>query len=185
MPAASGWSGVDDPDGQANADGVGRGGATGRPSDGAIERTEANEPNAAGASPPRGAPSPTAQITFLYVRDLEIAGRFYDDVLGLPLVLDQGGCLVFQVAPNAYQGVCERPAIVAAGPPRGAIVTFVVDDAEAVDAWHARLVARGVEPRHPPRDNPEYGIHHFFLQDPDGHTLEVQSFADPEWSTPV
>ncbi len=46
------------------------------------------------------------QITFLYVADLERSTRFYGQVLGLALVLDQGRCRVFQITDTSFVGVC-------------------------------------------------------------------------------
>ncbi len=43
-----------------------------------------------------------AAITFCYVPDLDAASGFYGDVLGLPLVLDQGGCRLYRNDAGAY-----------------------------------------------------------------------------------
>jgi catechol 2,3-dioxygenase-like lactoylglutathione lyase family enzyme len=115
-----------------------------------------------------------ASITFLRVADLHRSRAFYD-ALGLDLVLDQGGCLIYRMSSSGYLGVCER-----ADPgSTGVIVTFVTDD---VAGWHDRLVAAGADVDGPPRDNADYRIHHFFATDPDGHLLEVQRFWDEGWA---
>jgi catechol 2,3-dioxygenase-like lactoylglutathione lyase family enzyme len=114
-------------------------------------------------------------ITFLRVADLERSHRFYSADLGLTLVLDQGGCRIYRLTESAFLGVCERPGPVGSN----VIVTFVTED---VDGWHERVAAAGVEPDGPPRDNPDYRIYHFFVTDPDGHTLEVQRFWDDDWN---
>jgi len=44
-------------------------------------------------------------VTFLYTRDLERSAAFYGELLGLPLVLDQGGCRIFRVARDGFLGV--------------------------------------------------------------------------------
>ena len=49
-----------------------------------------------------------AAITFCYVPDLGPSARFYEDVLGLPLVLDQGGCRIYRVKDGGYFAFCER-----------------------------------------------------------------------------
>lgn len=116
-----------------------------------------------------------AQITFCYTRDLPLTARFYEEVLGLPLVLDQGGCRIYRTVGDAYLGFCGRED---AESPAGVILTLVTDD---VDAWHARLVGHGVEFEREPAHNPEYGIYHCFLRDPNGYLLEIQSFDDPGW----
>ena len=79
-----------------------------------------------------------AQITFCYTRDLPRTARFYEEVVGLRLVLDQGGCRIYRTAAGAYLGFCGRDD---ADRPAGVILTLVTD---GVDAWHARLSERGV-----------------------------------------
>ncbi len=118
-----------------------------------------------------------AQITFLGCADLARSRTFYESVIGLQVVVDQGSCLVFRVANDAYLGVCERKG---ASPGVATIVTLVTDD---VDAWCDRVVGAGGAIRSGPTHNDEYGIYHAFLQDPDGHTLEIQRFDDPDWAS--
>ena len=120
------------------------------------------------------------QVTFLYTRDLAASAYFYGEVLGLPLVLDQGLCRIYRVSGDAFLGVCQRDG--ATVNPATVIVTFVTDD---VDGWHARLVARGVVFEKAPALNPAYNIYHCFLRDPAGWLLEIQQFLDPAWPAPA
>ena len=120
------------------------------------------------------------QVTFLYATDLERSARFYRDVLGLHLVLDQGPCQIFQVAGDAFLGVC-RCAEARPSAPDGVIVTLVSQD---VDGWHAKLKARSVPMEAPPAFNETYNIYHLFLRDPDGYCIEIQQFRDPSWPAP-
>lgn len=119
-----------------------------------------------------------AAITFCYVPDLGATAHFYEEILGLPLVLDQGGCRIYRVAGSGYFGFCERDV-----PPRteSVLLTLVLDD---VDGMHARLVTAGVPVDQAPRDNDEYGIYHAFYRDPAGYRVEVQRFHDPAWAEP-
>lgn len=129
------------------------------------------------------APLAEAAITFLYTTDLERAADFYERLLGLALACDQGGCRIYRLAETAYLGLCRRPATEIQPPDparRSVIVTLVVEN---VDAWHARLAAQGVRFETPPRLNADYGIHHCFLRDPDGHLIEIQRFLDPHWDS--
>ncbi|MGD1994201.1 MAG: VOC family protein [Anaerolineae bacterium] len=119
------------------------------------------------------------QITFLYTRDLESTARFYEEVVGLPMVVDQGSCRIYRVSGNAFLGFCQRES--APETPRGIIVTVVTD---AVDEWHAFLQARGVDFEKPPTINPDYEIYHCFLRDPNGYLIEIQQFLDPTWFQP-
>jgi len=116
-----------------------------------------------------------AGITFCYTRDLKKTAEFYEGVMGLPLVLDQGGCRIYRVSAGAYFGFCEREK---AGSGKGLILTFVTDD---VDKWYEKLSGQGVEFEKQPTLNTEYNIYHCFLRDPNGYLLEIQRFEDPRW----
>ena len=118
------------------------------------------------------------QITFLRVGDLEESAAFYEEGLGLELVLDQGSCRIYRAGKSAYLGICRLNAPGELEQESGVIFTLVVED---VDGWHRYLVGRGLEPEAEPQLNQEYGIYHFFLQDPDGYLLEFQRFQDPDW----
>lgn len=117
------------------------------------------------------------QITFLYTQDLEKSARFYEQAMGLPLILDQGGCRIYGITESAFVGVCERNDV---RDPSGVILTLVVDD---VQAWYATLQERGVPFDSPPRVNEAYGILHCFARDPNGYAIEIQRFLDPGWKT--
>lgn len=114
------------------------------------------------------------QITFLSTRDLAATARFYEDVLGLLLVRDQGDCRIYRVVENAYIGFCRRDS--APEEPQGVILTLITPD---VDGWYARLRAAGAPVEKPPQANPKYAIYHCFLRDPNGYLIEVQRFEEP------
>lgn len=122
-------------------------------------------------------PAIIQQVTFLTCEDLQETSDFYAETLGLPLVLDQGDCRIHRVAGDAFLGLCrrreERPQ-----PPQGVVVTFVTD---AVDAWYAHLVARGVAVEGPPAENPSFAIYNFFARDPNGCLIEFQRFLTADW----
>lgn len=112
------------------------------------------------------------QVTFVYATDLEASHHFYHEVLGLPLVLDQGACRIYGVTPSAYLGVCDHRA----PDPSGVIVTLVTED---VDAWHRHLAAAGVPIDAPPSYSDRFDVYQFFARDPDGYLVEVQRFGAP------
>ena len=123
-------------------------------------------------------PGIDAQITFLPSSNLAASRVFYQDVLGLDLVVDQGVCLIFRATDRAFVGVCEH---LDALEKRSVIVTLVTDD---VDGWCDRIRDRGGQIESGPEHNDRFGIYHAFLADPDGHHIEIQRFDDPAWASP-
>ena len=120
------------------------------------------------------------QVTFLYARDLEKSAAFYGEVLGLPLVLDQGSVRIFRTSRNSFLGVgqCNEKW---SPTPGGIIVTLVTND---VDEWYERLRSKRVVFDAPPSQNDAFNIYHCFLRDPDGYQIEIQRFGDPAWPKP-
>jgi catechol 2,3-dioxygenase-like lactoylglutathione lyase family enzyme len=112
-------------------------------------------------------------IAFYPCHDLEATRNFYERDLCLPLVRDQGTCLIFSVAANAYVGFCQHEAV---PEHRGLIVTLLTDN---VDDFYQRLRQLGVETEAAPKQNDSYRIYHFFALDPDGYRVEVQRFLEP------
>ena len=127
-------------------------------------------------------PAISQQVTFLYTNDLAATHQFYDEVLGLPLVLDQGMCRIYQVQPTAFLGFCQAGTAVdrRVEDPSGVILTLVSDE---VDEWHTYLQTHHptVTIEKPPTRNDTYNIYHIFLRDPNQYLVEIQTFLDPAW----
>lgn len=121
-------------------------------------------------------PSIEQQVTFLYTADLEATTTFYEEVLGLPLVLDQGSCRIYHVCRGSFLGFCHHLA--RSQQPEGVILTLV---STAVDEWYTYLQSRGVVVEKPPQHNTRFNIYHLFLRDPNGYLIEIQQFLDPAW----
>ena len=119
------------------------------------------------------------QITFLYTRDLAGTDHFYQEVMGLPLKLDQGNCRIYQTSQTSHIGFCQRAEACeepSAQAMRQVILTFVTPE---VDAWYDHLSSKGVGFEEPPSVNADYNIYHCFLRDPDGYLIEIQHFLHP------
>ena len=121
-------------------------------------------------------PTIDQQVTFLYTRDLAATAEFYESILELPLVLDQGSCRIYETGGGCFLGFCQRAET--PQEPLGVIVTLVTAE---VGAWYAYLAAKGVKFEKPPAFYEAYNIYHCFLRDPNGYLLEIQQFLDPAW----
>ena len=121
-------------------------------------------------------PAIDQKVTFLGTSDLEATAAFYEGVLELPLILDQGTCRIYQVAGDAFLGFCRH--LPSGSKSRSVILTLV---SQEVDAWYAYLLETGIGVEEQPFLNPTYNIYHFFLRDPDGYLIEIQQFLDPAW----
>lgn len=114
-------------------------------------------------------------VTFFPTGDMEKTHSFYNGVLGLPMVLDQGRCRIYRVSEGGFVGFCEGDG---PGPESRVIITLVTDD---VDGWFARVTRSGCPTIKAPSVNPEFKIYHCFVKDPSGYTVEIQRFEDPRW----
>jgi predicted enzyme related to lactoylglutathione lyase len=120
---------------------------------------------------------PDALISFLPATNLTRSADFYERVMGLDLVLDQGRCRIYRVTQSAYLGVCQREPFDEVQP---VITTIVSDD---VDGWYQRITAAGWTEVTEPEHSETYRLVHIWVKDPDGNQLEVQRFDDPDWAT--
>lgn len=119
---------------------------------------------------PEGA---TLAITFIYCRDLPRAMRFYEEVMGLALAIDQGWCKIYRLCEGAHLGLVDETR----GMHRWAaekpvqICLRVAD----VDGWYAFIKDLQVEARSEMFESESLGIRAFVFDDPEGYQIEVQS----------
>jgi catechol 2,3-dioxygenase-like lactoylglutathione lyase family enzyme len=116
--------------------------------------------------------------TVIFVRDMAAMRRFYEDILGFPLLRELSpGWIEYRVGANTL--ALARPRLTAADAPtpKGSAslqLAFKVSAAE-VDRCADELVRQGVNLLSPPTDQ-AFGHRTLFFRDPDGNLLEV--FAD-------
>lgn len=106
-------------------------------------------------------------ITFFATTDLKRIVEFYTEIVGADVWLEQPDCTILKYD-NQLLGFCEREAADTEG-----IVTFVYADREEVDEMHEKI---GDRAREDPHENDRYEIYQFFADDPDGRTVEFQTF---------
>ena len=119
---------------------------------------------------PEGA---TLAITFIYCRDLPRAMRFYEDVMGLALAIDQGWCKIYQLCGGAHLGlVDETRGMHRWAPEKPVQICLRVAD---VDGWYAYIKDLQVKALSEMFDSENLGIRAFVFEDPEGYQIEIQS----------
>ena len=125
-----------------------------------------------GAARP-GRPAIDAALTMFYYDDLPRAAEWYEQVLGLPRLMEAEGFVLFGVAGQAKLALVgaahgsQRPI---PGVNKGAILSLQTSE---LQRWHATLFARGVE-------GTGIGLVvggdgrtvEFKIRDPEGYTIE-------------
>ena len=112
-------------------------------------------------------------ITFFYYRDLPRAMAFYEDVMGLPLAIDQGWCKIYQICPGAHVGLVDA----AKGMNKWAEVKPVqlCIRVPNVDAWYEYCTGLALDNLSELFVNDQLGIRAFVFNDPEGYQIEIQS----------
>jgi predicted enzyme related to lactoylglutathione lyase len=119
---------------------------------------------------PEGA---TLAITFIYCRDLPRAMRFYQEVMGLTLAIDQGWCKIYRLCEGAHLGlVDERRGMHRWTPEKPVQICLRVAD---VDGWYAYIKQLGDKSQSEMFDNEKLGIRAFVFDDPEGYQIEIQA----------
>ncbi|MGX1323811.1 catechol 2,3-dioxygenase-like lactoylglutathione lyase family enzyme [Bradyrhizobium sp. USDA 377] len=113
--------------------------------------------------------------TVIFVRDMAVMRRFYEDVLAFPLSRELSpNWIEYALGPNTL--ALAKPSRTASDPPTPAgsaslQLAFKVSPAE-VDQCADDLVRQGVALLSPPTDQ-SFGHRTLFFRDPDGNLLEV------------
>ncbi len=106
-------------------------------------------------------------IVFKKTKDLEQISNFYQNVIGMELWQDQDKCKIFEKG-NLQLGFCEGDEIDNDG-----IITFYYNNKKEVDKVYNNGKLEVIEE---PKENDKFNIYQFFAKDPEGRTLEFQTF---------
>ncbi len=106
-------------------------------------------------------------IVFYGTADRDAVCPFYRSRLGFDIWLEQDGCTIMRYD-NLLLGFREREQ-----PETDGVVTLVYEERAAVDGMYEALadVARGE-----PEEKEELRVYRFLADDPEGRTLECQTF---------
>ena len=113
-------------------------------------------------------------ILFLGTKNMESTSDFYQNILNMPLYKDQEGiCKIFTISKESKLGFCSHMPVKFKD--KCPIITLIVKD---VDKMYQELLSKDVEINEAPKHNAKFNIYHFFLEDPNGYTIEIQKFLD-------
>lgn len=117
-----------------------------------------------------------ATVTWLYYRDLVSMVRFYDEVMGLKQVVDQGWAFVYAASRTGYIGLVDERRGMHRWSERKAVnVGFILDD---LDGWFAHVRTRDrFVLRSTAVTDDEAGRYRAFVgYDPEGYFMEFDLF---------
>jgi len=106
-------------------------------------------------------------IVFFGSDSYEETATFYVEEVGAEVWLEQSSCVILRYD-NLLFGLCDAEASETDG-----TLTFVADDRRSVDEFYERFADRADGE---PRVNEAFDIYQFFATDPDGRTMEFQTF---------
>ncbi len=120
----------------------------------------------------------SSQITFLYFKDLSGPADFFENILKLELVHDQGFARIYRVAGQSFVGIVdESKGSLKALEQSAVLITLVVDD---VRAWFDYLKGQGLKMLSEIKTPELAPVECFFFEGPGGYNFEIQKFLDPE-----
>ncbi|MDX1480762.1 MAG: VOC family protein [Woeseiaceae bacterium] len=119
-----------------------------------------------------------ATVVWFYYRDIPAMQAFYEDVLGVDMIVDQGWTKIYRIGPTGYFGlVDETRGMHSFTEEKGVTLSLITDD---IDGWFDYLSGRGdIEMRHTEvQEDERYRA--FVAYDPEGYYLEWDTFTDVE-----
>jgi lactoylglutathione lyase len=117
-------------------------------------------------------------IFWLYYEDLAGAQQFYEDALGLELLVDQEIPKIYSSSPTGFIGLNDAKISSHSATEEKAVnLSFFTDDA---DAWLRHLQAKGVRLRSEEIFVESDAVRVCIAYDPEGYFLEFDAFLDTE-----
>ncbi|PAL25995.1 VOC family protein [Acetobacter syzygii] len=117
-----------------------------------------------------------SSITFFYYKDIFDVVPFYEEILGLDLVLDQGLARIYRIGKESYFGIVDGNKGHLKHQKQNAVLLTILTD--SVEDWHTKLQHAQVSKLSPIQKG--RFCEHFFFEDPKGYALEIQRFHQPE-----
>lgn len=119
-----------------------------------------------------------ANVIWLYYQDIPEAQHFYEENLGLELLVDQGFAKVYSSSPSAFIGLVDGAQGLHGFTEEKAVnVSFFSDQ---IDDWYAHLLEKGIKIRDPLEDAENFPVRTFVIYDVGGYFVEFDRFLEDE-----
>ena len=112
-----------------------------------------------------------SMVIFHRCRSLAATDAFYIQQLGLTLWHTQPGCHIYDSG-YGYLGFVEAADFEL---PAYSCISFNCTDCAEVDRLYEKF--KGMKGITAPRRHPQFAVYSFFIQDPDGYTVEFQKIV--------
>ena len=115
-----------------------------------------------------------AHNLFLYYKDLEAAGKFYTQIMGMEMIADYEMALILRMSMDSYLILVDATkGMHTADQPKSVALALLTDQ---LDEWYDYLKGQGVEIKYDYK--PKVGSAHdgFVIVDPEGYLLEMERF---------
>jgi len=117
-----------------------------------------------------------ATVLWLYYDDVPAALEFYERLLGVDLIVDQGWAKMLEVGPTGFVGLVDGArGLHQATLDKAVTVSFLTPD---VEGWFSRVQALGLEFRTPEIGTESDRVSVFVAYDLEGYFLEWDTFLD-------
>lgn len=113
----------------------------------------------------------TSCIAFYPCLDLSATEAFYTQVIGLRTVFASDTVRIFYANGGSFGFVAYGDGEI---PHRHLCLSLNCTNRVDVDAEYRRILALGVQPQSIPAQHPSQPVYSFFLEDPNGYTVEFQ-----------
>jgi len=116
-----------------------------------------------------------ATVVWFYYKDTDHIRRFYEDVLGFELVVDQGWAWIYQVGPTGFFGpVDEQRGMHRYTEMKAVTMSFLTDN---IDGWYKYLSGHPAIEMRSDSVNEDEKYRAFVAYDPEGYYLEWDVFT--------
>ena len=115
-----------------------------------------------------------ATVVWFYYKDMEGIQRFYEEVLGMDLIVDQGWAKIYPAGPTGYFGlVDEKLGMHSYTEQKAVTMSFFTAD---IDGWYEYLSTNDAIEMRSPKIEEEDEYRAFVAYDPEGYFLEWDIF---------